>query len=70
MVKEGQLNAGKVFVADREVIEAEELLTIDYLELVDEEKLRPVSQVQGEMLLLVAATVGTTRLIDNVALRA
>ncbi len=70
VVKEGQRNAGKVVVAAREVLEAEELLTIDYVELVDEERLRPVSQVQGEMLLLVAATVGTTRLIDNVALRA
>ncbi len=70
VVREGQRNAGKIVVAAREVLEAEELLTIDYVELVDEEKLRPVSQVQGEMLLLVAATVGKTRLIDNVALRA
>ena len=69
VVKQGQRNAGKVVAAAREVLEAEELLTIDYVELVDEEKLRPVSQVQGEMLLLIAATVGTTRLIDNIALR-
>ena len=70
VVKEGQRSAGKVVAAARDVLEAEELLTIDYVELVDEEKLRPVSQVQGEMLLLVAATVGKTRLIDNIALRA
>jgi len=70
MVKEGQRNAGKVAAAAREVLEAEELVTIDYVELVDEKNLKPVSQVQGEMLLLVAASVGKTRLIDNVALRA
>ncbi len=70
VVKEGLRNPGKVVAVVREVLEAEELLTIDYVELVDEEKLGPVSQVQGEMLLLVAATVGKTRLIDNVALRA
>ena len=69
-VREGQRNAGKIVAAAREVLEAEVLLTIDYLELVDEARLKPVSQVQGEMLLLVAATVGTTHLIDNVALRA
>ena len=69
-VREGQRNADKIVAAAREVLEAEVLLTVDYLELVDEERLKPVSQVQGEMLLLVAATVGTTHLIDNVALRA
>ena len=70
VVKEGLRNPGKVVAVAREVLEAEELLTVDYVELVDEEKLGPVSQVQGEMLLLVAATVGKTRLIDNLALRA
>ena len=69
VVKEGQRNVGRVVAAAREVLEAEEMVQIDYVELVDEDQLKPVSQVQGEMLLLVAATVGKTRLIDNVALR-
>ena len=70
MVKGGLRNPGKVVAVARDVLEAEELLTIDYVELVDEKELGPVSQVQGEMLLLVAATVGKTRLIDSLALRA
>jgi pantoate--beta-alanine ligase len=37
----------------------------DYLELVSAETLAPVPHVDGEVLALVAARVGTTRLIDN-----
>jgi pantoate--beta-alanine ligase len=37
----------------------------EYLVLVAAETLEPVSEVGGEMLALVAARVGTTRLIDN-----
>jgi pantoate--beta-alanine ligase len=37
----------------------------DYLELVDPETLQPVARIEGETLALVAARVGSTRLIDN-----
>ncbi len=37
----------------------------EYLELVDAESLVPVSTVTGDILMLVAARVGSTRLIDN-----
>ena len=39
----------------------------DYLALVDEE-LRPVARVTARTVVVVAARVGNTRLIDNVAL--
>ena len=39
---------------------------IDYLELVDAESLEPIEEVRGPTRALVAAFVGTTRLIDNV----
>jgi len=51
------------------VIAAEPLLTIDYVALVDARTLEPVATAHGEMLLVVAVFAGTTRLIDNVALR-
>ncbi|HJP68586.1 MAG TPA: pantoate--beta-alanine ligase [Sphingomicrobium sp.] len=38
---------------------------IDYLALVDAETLEPVDEPQGEMRLIAAALIGTTRLIDN-----
>ena len=41
-------------------------LKIDYVALVDEATLEPLAQPEGEMRLIAAATIGTTRLIDNV----
>jgi pantoate--beta-alanine ligase len=37
----------------------------DYLELVSKDTLAPVSRIDGEVLVLLAARVGSTRLIDN-----
>jgi pantoate--beta-alanine ligase len=37
----------------------------DYLELVDAETLAPVQRINGEVLVVIAARVGGTRLIDN-----
>ena len=42
-------------------------LKIDYLALVDAATLEPLDQPRGEMRLIAAATIGTTRLIDNIA---
>ena len=42
-------------------------LKIDYVALVDAETLEPVDAPLGEMRLVAAATIGTTRLIDNLA---
>jgi pantoate--beta-alanine ligase len=41
-------------------------LKIDYVALVDAETLEPLEVAAGEMRLIAAATIGTTRLIDNV----
>ena len=40
---------------------------IDYLALVDAETLQPLDDPQGDMRLIAAAVIGTTRLIDNIA---
>jgi pantoate--beta-alanine ligase len=42
----------------------------DYLELVRTDDLSPVARVDGEVLVAVAASVGSTRLIDNTILNA
>lgn len=42
---------------------------VQYLEFVDPERLRPVRQVRGTVLVAVAAFLGRTRLIDNVLIR-
>ena len=42
-------------------------LKIDYLALVDAATLEPLDEPKGDMRLIAAAVIGTTRLIDNVA---
>jgi pantoate--beta-alanine ligase len=42
-------------------------LRIDYFALVDSETLEPLDSPQGDMRLIAAAVIGTTRLIDNLA---
>ncbi|MBA8826572.1 pantoate--beta-alanine ligase [Saccharopolyspora lacisalsi] len=59
----GASGADAVLEAARGVLETEPLLELDYLELRDTE-LGP-APAEGEARLLVAATVGGTRLIDN-----
>jgi pantoate--beta-alanine ligase len=65
----GERDPGRILAAAREVIEAEPILRIDYLELVDTERLDPVAKAHGEMLLALAVFAGKTRLIDNIVLR-
>ncbi|WP_018636271.1 pantoate--beta-alanine ligase [Parafrankia elaeagni] len=55
-----------VLAAAREVLAMEAGLDLDYLTLADPSDLGPVAE--GPALLLVAARVGTTRLIDNIDL--
>ena len=47
-------------------INAEPLVTIDYVEIVGTEYLETIKEVKTPALILLAAKVGTTRLIDNI----
>lgn len=46
-------------------IEAEPLARVDYVEIVDPSTLEPLERLEGEARLMLAAFVGSTRLIDN-----
>ena len=52
-------------VARAKLIEAG-FATLDYLALVDAATLEPLDHARGEMRLIAAATIGSTRLIDNI----
>jgi pantoate--beta-alanine ligase len=41
-------------------------LDIDYISLVDGNELTPIQKIEGPVMLAVAATIGKTRLIDNI----
>jgi len=64
----GEQGAVRVLAAAQRVLEAEESVALDYLGLVDPETFTRVEQIAGEALLIVAARVGSTRLLDNVKL--
>ena len=49
----------------KKIMEAEELIVVDYLSLCDPETLEELEEATGRALLAVAAKVGSTRLIDN-----
>ena len=68
-VEAGELEGAEIVRAARAPIESEPLLRIDYVSLVDTERLQPVERVGGEMLLAIAVFAGSTRLIDNIPLR-
>jgi pantoate--beta-alanine ligase len=61
----GERNPAHLLVALRRVIDAEPAVALDYAEIVDAETLEPVVSLRGKCLILLAAKVGKTRLIDN-----
>jgi pantoate--beta-alanine ligase len=63
----GEDSAGALLGAAREALDAEGVQA-EYVELVDTVSLEPVSQLNGEALLAIAARVGPVRLIDNTTL--
>jgi pantoate--beta-alanine ligase len=62
----GGEEAGEVIERARETIAQSGFSGVDYLALVDAETLEPLRAPGGSMRLIAAATIGTTRLIDNV----
>lgn len=61
----GERDALHLAAAMRRVLEAEPLASVDYAEIVDADTLEPVTRLRRACLVLLAAFVGATRLIDN-----
>jgi len=64
-IERGERDALRLTAALREALRAEPLVEPEYVELVDAETLEGVTRLRGACLAMVAARVGTTRLIDN-----
>ena len=60
-----ETNADKIKSEMRKIIEAEPLAKIDYIEIVDNDTMQPVSEMKENTLAAMAVFIGKTRLIDN-----
>jgi pantoate--beta-alanine ligase len=66
LLRAGVREPEKVRQKMRAVMLAETGVTIDYAEVADPATLTPLETVQDDLVLLVAARIGPTRLIDNI----
>ena len=65
---QGERSAETIVSAAHDVIATAPLARIDYLEIVNVGTLQPMTQADGDSLIVVAAFFGQTRLIDNLRL--
>jgi len=68
LVDAGERSAEKLAAAGCLEFEREKSVRLDYFAVVDPDTLEPVNDISGGALVAVAAYVGSTRLIDNLAL--
>jgi pantoate--beta-alanine ligase len=61
----GERDAARLLAALRRVIESEPKVTLDYAEIVDADSFEPALALRKACYALLAARVGSTRLIDN-----
>lgn len=65
-VAQGELNAMKLIGEMAELMEQQSAIEIDYVSIVDAHTLEDLTEIEGDILVAIAAKVGNTRLIDNI----
>ena len=65
LMEAGERNAETVTGAMKQLIEAEPLARIDYVEMVSWDGIKSVEVAEGPVLVAMAVYIGKTRLIDN-----
>ena len=68
LADQGERNVAKLLPTAREELASEPLVRVDYLEIVNPDSLDAVEDISKRGLMVLAAFVGTTRLIDNILL--
>ena len=69
MFDTGERNPDKIKIAITNLLESHRQLSLDYVSVADLETLNEVNLIDKPVLILVAARIGTTRLIDNLVIR-
>ena len=67
-VRSGERDAGLIAAGIRAHIRSAPLAVVDYVGVCDPETLAPLDQISGKAVAVVAASFGSTRLIDNMIL--
>jgi len=66
MVAAGQSDTQAIIAAMKEIIERQPQTRIDYISIVDNDLLQPISRLDRPALIALAVYLGPTRLIDNI----
>jgi pantoate--beta-alanine ligase len=69
LIAAGERDAERLAGAVRSRLAAEPLARVDYVEITDMTELRPLRRLEGDVLIALAAHIGSTRLIDNLRVR-
>lgn len=69
LVNQGERDPKKIIKAMEEMIRPKASARIDYISIVDTEKLKDVKVVSGEAMIALAVFIGKTRLIDNIIVK-
>ncbi|MFH1577724.1 MAG: pantoate--beta-alanine ligase [Candidatus Omnitrophota bacterium] len=69
MIARGVNDSAKIIRAMREIINKKKTIKVQYIEIVDLDRLNPVKTIRGKALLALAVYAGKTRLIDNIVVR-
>ena len=67
-IEEGERSAEAIRRELHRALEQEKLIDIEYAEVVDAATFEPILGIRGSIVLPVAVRIGTTRLIDNIAM--
>ncbi len=65
-IEAGQSDPAKVKAAAAAVYATEPEVQVEYLEIVEDDTMQPVTEIKGQVRIATAASFGETRLIDNV----
>ncbi len=68
MMKKGQRDSAAIIKEMKEIIGREPLARLDYVEIVDTDRLNPVAKIEKKALVALAIFIGKIRLIDNTIL--
>ena len=69
IIANGEKNAETILSKMKELINAEPLAKIDYVEAVDGVTMNPVKEIKENTLVAMAVYIGKTRLIDNFSVK-